>query len=562
MRQLSDLRMRSKFAVAFGALLLVMIAMGIAAVIELGGIRDDARQLGRRWVPETEALGRLNEAAVRFRLSQANSLMSDDEGVRASAAQRLASARTMFTEQQAKVRTYVTSAEGFRLLDLIEREWQANLALEGRLAAIVASGDVNAAARFFNGEMMQTSLRLRATISSLLELASQMASAAADEAEATYNTSLWLLGGATLAAILICAMAAQWLNAVVGQRIVRLAGVTRQLAARDYAFDLPCLARQDEIGDLARAIDECRTGLQQGDASAAAQAAEQVEKARRAERLALLTQNFDGRAGEMIGALSSAATELDATAGSMTAIAARTSTQAEEVADAAEQANSNVQTVAAAAEELSVSVQEITRQVAQSTEVTNQAVSAARSTDNTVRELAEGARRIGEVVQLIGDIAKQTNLLALNATIEAARAGEAGKGFAVVASEVKTLASQTARATEEVASQIGSIQSATEQAVLAISSISDIINNVNHISAAIAAAVEQQGAATREIARNVQEAASGTSQVTDTIGQVGRATRETGLAANDVRTAASEVAHQSENMRREVGSFLRDVQSA
>jgi methyl-accepting chemotaxis protein len=218
--------------------------------------------------------------------------------------------------------------------------------------------------------------------------------------------------------------------------------------------------------------------------------------------------------------------------------------------------------VATATEELSSSIAEITRQVTQSARIAGQAVEESSRTTSTVRGLAEGAAKIGDVVKLINDIAGQTNLLALNATIEAARAGEAGKGFAVVAAEVKNLATQTAKATEEIAAQVGMIQQATGNSVAAIEGIGGTIGQINEIATTIASAVEEQGAATQEISRNVQQASAGTQEVSSNIGGVSQAAAETGAAASQVLSAADELSRQAETLRKEVGTFLADVRAA
>ena len=271
---------------------------------------------------------------------------------------------------------------------------------------------------------------------------------------------------------------------------------------------------------------------------------------------------FEAKVGTLVSMLSSGATELQATAQSMSATATQTDQQATTVAAAAEEASAGVQTVAAAAEELSASIHEISRQVAQSAQITGKAVEDARRTDTIVRALAEGAQKIGDVVRLITGIAAQTNLLALNATIEAARAGDAGKGFAVVANEVKSLAAQTARATEEIGAQITHIQGATGEAVQAIKAISATIEEVNGIASNIAAAVEEQGAATAEIARNVQQTAASAQQVTATITGVSQAANDTGGAAEQVFGAASGLSKQAEQITSEVNDFVADVRAA
>ncbi len=271
---------------------------------------------------------------------------------------------------------------------------------------------------------------------------------------------------------------------------------------------------------------------------------------------------FEAKVGTLVSMLSSGATELQATAQSMSATATQTNQQATTVAAAAEEASAGVQTVAAAAEELTSSIHEISRQVAQSAKITEKAVEDARRTDTTVRALADGAQKIGDVVQLITNIAAQTNLLALNATIEAARAGDAGKGFAVVASEVKSLATQTAKATEEIAAQIAQIQDATGEAVKAIKAISATIDEVNVIASNIASAVEEQGAATAEIARNVQQTAASTQEVTATITGVSRAANDTGAAAGQVLGAASNLLRQAEQLTNEVNNFVVGVRAA
>ncbi|MFP5514871.1 MAG: methyl-accepting chemotaxis protein [Alphaproteobacteria bacterium] len=365
-----------------------------------------------------------------------------------------------------------------------------------------------------------------------------------------------------LASILVAIAAGMLLRGAIASPIVAMTAAMSRLAKGDRSVEVPGVGRGDEVGAMAEAVDVFKRNAVEADRLAAAQRAEEQAKARRAARLEELTQAFESNVTAVVQSLSGAATQMQQSAGTLTSTADETNRQSTTVASAAEQASANVQTVAAAAEELSSSIAEIGRQVSQSTRVAEQAVSGAGRANSVVSSLAEGAQKIGEVVDLISNIAAQTNLLALNATIEAARAGEAGKGFAVVASEVKSLANQTAKATEDITGQIATIQGATREAVAAIDGIGRIITEISQISATIASAVEQQSAATQEISRNVQEAAQGTQQVTSNIVGVTRAAGNTGRAAGEVRSVADHLSSESTRLRQEVESFLGGVKAA
>jgi len=332
------------------------------------------------------------------------------------------------------------------------------------------------------------------------------------------------------------------------------------LASGTVDIEIPAARREDEVGEMARAVHVFRdTALEKArlDAEQADTERRHVEERRSA--MTALAERFEQSVKMVVDGVSSAATEMQATAHQMMTTAEESSRQSANVATASEQASANVQTVAAAAEELSVSTTEIGRQVTQSEKIAANAVAETEATNDTVRGLADAALQIGQVVDLINDIAGQTNLLALNATIEAARAGEAGKGFAVVAQEVKNLANQTAKATEEISQQITSVQDETNDAVSAIDKIRGIIREVNDIATTIASAVDEQGVSTQEIARNVQQAARGTHEVNENIGGVSRAAGETGAAAGQVLNAAQEMSRHAEQMRGEVDRFLSEI---
>jgi len=360
------------------------------------------------------------------------------------------------------------------------------------------------------------------------------------------------------AAAALCAAAAAaalgWLTIAAVRRPLReLEAHLAAIAAGDFgrAVETPSAPEYRRLASLMRAT-RARFAY-------AAQEREELDRRAREERAGAqraMAEELERTVGGVASTLAAAATELQASTDSLAGTADRTARQATAAAAGATQASANVQTVAASAEEMAASVAEITRQVTEAADVARRAAEEARATDGTVRQLAEGAQKIGEVVRLIGSIAGQTNLLALNATIEAARAGEAGKGFAVVASEVKTLANQTARATEEIGRQIAEMQNATASAVEAIRGIGATVERSSEIAGAIAAAVEEQGAATREIARNVGEAAAGTDAVSAEVGRLTTGVGETTGALGDLRAGADGVTRQGEALRAELGGLV------
>jgi methyl-accepting chemotaxis protein len=342
-----------------------------------------------------------------------------------------------------------------------------------------------------------------------------------------------------------------------------LEGAMNELAAGKLDAAVPGTGRGDEIGAMATAVEvfkENAVRVRQMEAEQK-EAERRVAEQRKAE-MHKLADEFEKAVGGIVETVSSASTELEASAGTLTKTAETTQQLATTVAAASEEASVNVQSVASATNEMSASVNEIARQVQESSKIANEAVSQAQKTDARITELSQAAGRIGDVVKLITAIAEQTNLLALNATIEAARAGEAGRGFAVVATEVKALASQTAKATEEIGTQISGMQTATHESVAAIKEIGGTIGRISEIASTIAAAVEEQGAATQEIARNVQQAAQGTTEVASNITAVNRGAGETGSASTQVLSSAQSLSQESNRLKLEVDKFLATVRAA
>ncbi|MBE9604448.1 MCP four helix bundle domain-containing protein [Acetobacteraceae bacterium H6797] len=553
---------RSKVALAFGALLLCLLGSAGLGILQLRQLNSVAEALGENYLPSFEHLGTLAEGMARMRqLDSMTLITSDPERVR----QALARAADATAQTEAAWKAYsrtIDPGEEAALAEKVRALLSDYLATRQTMAALLEKNDRMGALNLFADSQFALFNQMRDVTSALRAYNRRLGNETVAEANRTYENSVQILLLGVLVGLAITIGAMIWLNRSVVFRILRLSGTTRQLARRDYAFDLPCATRADEIGDMARAIDECRTGLIEADRLAAAQAEAQRERDARAARLDTLLRQFEAETAGSLRAVAAAATQLDATANSMGETASQGSEQATAMAAATEQASANVQTVAASSEELAASIGEVARQIQGSARIARRASDAARETDTNVRNLAESAQRIGDVVRLITDIAGQTNLLALNATIEAARAGEAGKGFAVVASEVKALAAQTARATEEIGSQIATIQAETARTVDAIGHIGTTIEELNETAAQVAAATEEQAAATQEIGRAVAEAAAGTREAARNADGVKEGSLRTGDSAGELRSASSELARQAEELRRRMDDFLSDIRAA
>jgi methyl-accepting chemotaxis protein len=370
--------------------------------------------------------------------------------------------------------------------------------------------------------------------------------------------------GFLLACVLVVCGAIGAIIFQVTRPLTALSGAMRELANGNFDVVLPGLGRRNEVGDMAEAVEMFKVKATEksrleADAKHAEEASNSAQRRRDRHKLA---DDFQATAGAIIEIVSSTSTELEAAATTLSKTAETTQSLSGTVASASEQATANVQSVASATEEMTSSVNEIARQVLESSKIAAQAVRQAEKTDARIGELSQAAARIGDVVKLITAIAEQTNLLALNATIEAARAGEAGRGFAVVASEVKQLASQTAKATEEIGTQIAGMQAATQDSVAAIKEIGGTIGRIAEIASTISATVEEQGAATQEIARNVGEAAKGTALVASNISDVNRGASETGSASAQVLASAQSMSSESTRLKIEVEKFLSTVRAA
>jgi len=553
----------AKLGLCLAALVLLIAATSGLSLAELGRIESAAAQLRDTRIPATDALGRIGINFMRQRVNAVRLITADTPALRAEVADQIAKRDALLAAQYAR----------YEALPLTQPEREAYAAFRQHVAtyaeqqreavAKAEAGDVAGGQRIYNTVMSDSIRAIMADWEKLVALNGDGSQASGTLIAQTYDAAKRNVLALAGLALLVALGAFVLVTRGVSGPLRKIAAVTQRLAAGDAEVAISGQERRDEIGALAGSVVVFRDNLVRARALEAetALARADAETQRRAATRAM-ADAFEQAVGGIVGGVSAAATELEATARTLTGSATEASGQSGTVAGAASDAAANVNTVAAAAEELGSSVQEIGRQVSSSAELARVAVAEATNTVALVQDLSGAAAKVGDVVALISGIAAQTNLLALNATIEAARAGAAGRGFAVVATEVKALAEQTARATEEITGQIGRIQSSTGQAASAIDGIGRRIREIDGVASSIAAAVEQQGAATQEIVRNVAEAAAGTGAVTGTIASLAQSAEETGAAAAQVLGAASEMSRQSEHLGAEVARFLATVRAA
>nr|WP_294516130.1 methyl-accepting chemotaxis protein [uncultured Rhodopila sp.] len=564
--KIENLRITTKITLIVGLFAAVSIGAASFSALRMKGIDDAYSDLIARVDAATTLSARATRNAETY-LTRAYQLTQEttDEGNQRLLAESVAS-RNAYDATMAKVRQDVPE-QGANVDAAVAQVNRAFAACDPvvRYVATVTTVEENAKA----------ASRLKAQCDPLIEsavaaqikmtdgLIAYAAKASDDLTELTNDTIRTVLVsvGAGLVATIAAAL---WIGLQgLSRPIGRLNVVMEAFARNELSATTPGTGRGDEIGAMARTVEVFKTNaLEVNRLRAEQEALKQRAADERRQAMADLAAKFEASAGDIVGNVSSQATELQATAQSMAATAEETTRQSTTVAAASEQATQNVQTVAAATEELASSIREISRQVGQASAMITDGVHQATRSNEQVQSLTAASERIGDVVKIISGIASQTNLLALNATIEAARAGDAGKGFAVVASEVKALANQTAKATEEIAEQIKAIQEATQISAQSIQSVTRTISQVSETATAIASAVEQQGAATQEITRNVVQAAQGTQEVSGNITGVNHAAQQTGAAASQVLASASELSKNGEVLKAQVVAFLREVRAA
>ena len=549
----------------FGLLALIACAQGLLSIAKLSSIRSQLAAVAGSQVPSVLAINALRGDVDQVRIKQYRFVTASAEpGRRAENLNQYRAAVDRVDAARKRYAPVIATPEEGAIFRAFEAGWATYLETSRRLETLMEAGRLpDALELLVSQQSVAGYIAARENLDRAAVLNERRVQAGADASATDVDWARNVAYGAVALALAAALAAAVFGLNRITRPITEMTRTMGLLAAGDATVETPYRTRRDEIGAMAAAVQVFKENLISSRALEEETAlARAGAEAQRKAAMREMADGFERAVSGIVGSVGAAAAQLQATAQGMASTASQTAGQSSAVAAAAEEAATNVQTVAAAAEQLGASVQEIGRQVDGSAAMAGAAVDEASQTAVLVQDLSGAAAKIGDVVAMITTIAGQTNLLALNATIEAARAGEAGRGFAVVASEVKELANQTARATGEIADQIGRIQASTGKAVGAIGDITGRIREISGVATSIAAAVEQQGAATQEIVRNVAQAATGTGQVTANITSVAHAAEQTGTAARDVLAAAAGLSSQSEQLRGEVQRFLDTVRAA
>jgi methyl-accepting chemotaxis protein len=561
----AKISIRAKIISVVAFLLAAMIGMGLLAVTKMRAMNANTLDITSNWMLSIRFIGDLRAGVITYRNVMREHMLGE------TLEEKLAAEKTLETVVEANTkfrRAYeamIASPEERAIYDQWSRIWDEYRTLTQQVMALSReeAGKMPHQAHELNTKKVnKIALEADALLAKDIELNIKGGDQAAKDAADTYSNAFVLVAIILGVAVVLGISVSFYMVHDVSGGIRSIIAPMQALGKGDLAAEVPHRGEKTEIGamaDVLQVFKEALIAKRAADEVAARDAEAKIERGRRVDNI---TREFESMIGEIVQTVSSASTQLEAAASTLTTTADRSLKMANTVSAASEEASTNVQSVASATEEMASSVGEIGRQVHESARMAGDAVGQARATTDRVSELSKAASRIGDVVELINTIAGQTNLLALNATIEAARAGEAGRGFAVVASEVKALAEQTAKATGEIGQQISGIQAATHDSVGAIKDISSTIERLSEISSAIAAAVEEQGAATQEIARNVQQAAQGTQRVSSNITDVQRGATETGTASSQVLSAAQMLSNDSSRLKTEVGKFLTNVRAA
>jgi methyl-accepting chemotaxis protein len=562
---LASLSIRAKIISVVAFLLVAMTGMGLLAIMKMRSMNANTTDITMNWLPSVRVLGELRASVITYRNVVRQHMLSEtlddklaNEKTAATVIEALAKSRRLYETMISVPEERALYEQWVKLWDQYKQGTEEVFALSRRDA-----GKVPHDAQELNTKTVnKIGLAADEVLTKDIALNTKGGDQAAQDAADSYSFAFLLVSIILGCAVVVGIGVSVYLVRDVSRGIDSIIQPMQALGRGDLSAEVPHRGEKTEMGamaDVLQVFKEALIAKKAADEAAAADAEAKIERGRRVDNI---TREFETMIGEIVQTVSSASTQLEASASTLTSTADRSQRMATTVAAASEEASTNVQSVASATEEMASSVGEISRQVQESARMAGDAVGQARATTERVSELSKAAARIGDVVELINTIAGQTNLLALNATIEAARAGEAGRGFAVVASEVKALAEQTAKATGEIGQQISGIQAATNDSVGAIKEISSTIERLSEISSAIAAAVEEQGAATQEIARNVQQAAQGTQQVSSNITDVQRGATETGTASSQVLSAAQMLSNDSSRLKTEVSRFLTNVRAA
>jgi len=562
---LASLSIRAKITIVLSFLLLAMTGLGLVAVRKMQAINANAVDIQTSWLPSVRLLGDLRSGTITYRNVIRQHMLSETLEEKLANEKTLETVVTSNNGIRAKYEKLITSPEERALYEEWSKLWDTYK--KGTLDVMDLSrksaGKMPQEANALNTKTVNpVGLKADEILNKDIELNLRGSDTAGADALANYDAAFLMVVAILVISAVLGIGIGIYLVRDVSSGIASIVKPMQALGQGDLTAIVPHQGMKTEIGTMGDALQIFKQALidkRTADEAAATDAEAKIERGRRVDSI---TREFETMIGEIVETVSSASTELEASASTLTATAERSQELTTTVAAASEEASTNVQSVASATEEMASSVNEISRQVQESASIANQAVDQARLTNDRVSALASAAARIGDVVELINNIAGQTNLLALNATIEAARAGEAGRGFAVVASEVKALAEQTAKATGEISTQISGIQAATQESVGAIKEIGDTIGRMSEIASTIASAVEEQGAATQEISRNVQQAAQGTMQVSSNITDVQRGASETGSASSQVLSAAQSLSSDSTRLKVEVSKFLNAVRAA